>query len=176
MVRDPDGLVWIVAASVGHGAHDDVIFLTRTRLVPLRHLALSWTVEPLDARDRPAQPQPEEVSAYARCGTPNCCYCGTGTGNAEQPTRESQMVIVARAPDGAPTVWCDPEIADLVTVLNAGGLPTVASCSGHGHRPGRISLGDGRELFVLDSAGAAALDRFFPIDINGNYGSAAGDV
>src|SRR5690606_39841374 len=60
--------------------------------------------------------------------------------------RESQMVVIERDASGKPTVWCDPEIADLVRALNAGGIRTVASCSGHGHRPGNIALADGREL------------------------------
>jgi len=48
-----------------------------------------------------------------------------------------------------PGVWCDPCIAPIVAALNAGGLPTIASCCGHQKRPGRISLMDGRELFVV---------------------------
>lgn len=63
-------------------------------------------------------------------------------------SRESRMVTLRRKPDGTPSVWCDPEIADLVSALNAGGVPTVASCSGHGERPGITSLADGRELII----------------------------
>ena len=63
-------------------------------------------------------------------------------------SRESRMVTLRRKPDGTPAVWCDPEIADLVSALNAGGVPTVASCSGHGERPGNIALADGRELII----------------------------
>lgn len=59
------------------------------------------------------------------------------------PCRERAMVTVA------PGVWCDPCIAPLVTALNAGGLPTVASCCGHGRQRGMISLADGRELLVV---------------------------
>lgn len=96
---------------------------------------------------------------------------------SELESRESRMVIVDRAPDGTPTVWCDPEIADLVTALNTGRLTTVASCSGHGHRPGRISLADGRELFVLGTyEEAAALDRLFPVGINGETVAAPAQV
>ena len=43
----------------------------------------------------------------------------------------------------------DACIATLIAALNRAGLETVASCCGHGHRPGRISLRDGRELFIL---------------------------
>lgn len=65
-----------------------------------------------------------------------------------RPSRESQMVVVRRDQSGTPTVWCDPEIVDLVRALNDAGLRTVASCSGHGERPGNIALADGRELFI----------------------------
>jgi hypothetical protein len=64
-------------------------------------------------------------------------------------SREDRMVVVERDQAGIPTVWCDPEIADLVQALNAGGVRTVASCSGHGEKNGIISLKDGRELLVL---------------------------
>ena len=60
------------------------------------------------------------------------------------------MVVLRRGPNGLPTVWCDPCIADLVGALNAGGLPTVASCCGHHLRDGSIVLVDGRELLVRD--------------------------
>lgn len=45
-------------------------------------------------------------------------------------------------------VWCDPCIAPLVKALNDGGLPTVASCCGHGKRSGSIVLADGCELTI----------------------------
>src|SRR5690606_18836219 len=73
--------------------------------------------------------------------------------------RESRMVVLRRKQDGTPSVWCDPEIADLVAALNAGGVPTIASCSGHGERPGNIALADGRELLVAkDYAEARAIE------------------
>jgi hypothetical protein len=81
--------------------------------------------------------------------------------------RESKMITLRTDESGKPTVWCDPEIADLVDALNTGDLSTVASCSGHGHRPGRISLKDGRELLVMNSEQADAAERLFGIDING---------
>jgi hypothetical protein len=62
--------------------------------------------------------------------------------------RESQMVVLQTDSAGKPTVWCDPEIADLVGALNRAGIQTVASCSGHGEKDGIISLRDGRELIV----------------------------
>jgi hypothetical protein len=58
------------------------------------------------------------------------------------------MVTLRRDQIGRPTVWCDPEIADLVSALNGGGVSTVASCSGHGNTHGNIALRDGRELII----------------------------
>ena len=66
-----------------------------------------------------------------------------------------------------PGVWCDPCIGPLVKALNESDLPavpsrlnpdgirTVASCCGHGQRPGRISLADGRELLIFSTLEAA---------------------
>lgn len=65
------------------------------------------------------------------------------------------MVVIERDEAGTPTVWCDPEIVDLVTALNKGGIPTVASCSGHGVNWGNIALRDGRELFIAPDFDAA---------------------
>lgn len=82
-------------------------------------------------------------------------------------SRESRMVVLERDEDGTPTVWCDPEIADLVSALNKAGIRTVASCSGHGHRPGNIMLADGRELVIArDFDEARKIDAMFP-GING---------
>jgi hypothetical protein len=86
--------------------------------------------------------------------------------------RESKMITLRTDESGKPTVWCDPEIADLVDALNTGDLSTVASCSGHGHRPGRISLKDGRELLVMNSEQADAAERLFGTDINGDFTNA----
>lgn len=41
----------------------------------------------------------------------------------------------------------DACIADLVSALNAAGIPTVASCCGHGGN-GSVALADGRELII----------------------------
>lgn len=49
-----------------------------------------------------------------------------------------------------PKVWCDPCLAPLVKALNDGGLPTVASCCGHGKRDGSVVLADGRELVIRE--------------------------
>lgn len=83
-------------------------------------------------------------------------------------SREAQMVAVERDASGNPTVWCDPEIVDLVRALNKAGIRTVASCSGHGYRPGNIILADGRELVIArDYAEGRRIDAIFPTDING---------
>ena len=70
-------------------------------------------------------------------------------------SREAAMIVLETNADGVPTVWCDPEIADLVRALNSGGVRTVASCSGHGTPPGIISLKDGRELLIMPDYAAA---------------------
>lgn len=55
---------------------------------------------------------------------------------------EPAMAIIA---DG---VWCDPCLAPLIRALNEGGIPTIASCCGHGQRLGSITLTDGRWLVI----------------------------
>ena len=101
-------------------------------------------------------------------GNPAVECIGTCGYNADD--RETAMVVVQRADDGTPTVWCDPCLEPLVRALNEGGLPTVASCCGHRHRPGRITLADGGELFIAaDYDTAQAIDRSFPTDINGDH-------
>jgi hypothetical protein len=60
---------------------------------------------------------------------------------------------------------CDIDscIARIVRALNDGGVPTVACCCGHGKQPGRITLGDGRELLVApDFDTATAVSQAFP--------------
>jgi len=82
-------------------------------------------------------------------------------------SRESKMVTIATDENGEPSVWCDPEIEDLVTALQT--IGTITSCSGHGNRPGRISLADGRELFIVNNYEQAfAIDAAIKMpDING---------
>lgn len=41
--------------------------------------------------------------------------------------------------------WC---IHQIVAALNAGGVETTACCCGHGIKPGRIDLADGRVLII----------------------------
>ena len=63
----------------------------------------------------------------------------------------------------------DVEIAPIVNALNMAGLTTIASCSGHGHRPGMIALADGREIIIArDYDEARKVDILFPTDINGD--------
>lgn len=62
------------------------------------------------------------------------------------------MIVVRRDATGNPIVWCDPCLAPLVAALNDAGMRTVASCCGHGRRPGRIDLADETVLWV-DVAG-----------------------
>lgn len=63
--------------------------------------------------------------------------------------------------DGFP-VAVDSCIAGIVEALNESGMRTVASCCGHGKRPGRISLADGREIFIVpDYETATKTDKFF---------------
>lgn len=49
------------------------------------------------------------------------------------------------------TIKVDSCIADLIQALNDSKIATIASCCGHNKRPGRISLKDGRELFIVTS-------------------------
>ena len=85
------------------------------------------------------------------------------------------MVVIEPASDGNSGVWCDPEIADLVAALNKAGIRTVASCSGHGYRPGNIALADGRWLTIApDRETNQRIERLFPIDINGDHVAAGG--
>ena len=65
-------------------------------------------------------------------------------------------------------VEVDTEIASFVAALNSCGLETVASCSGHGFRPGNIALRDGREIIIArDFDEARKIDALFPLNING---------
>lgn len=83
-------------------------------------------------------------------------------------SREAAMVTIERDASGRPTVWCDPEIATVVSALVAAGLRTTWSCSGHGFRPGVIGLADGRSLMVLNTdADLRQANAAFPLDING---------
>lgn len=65
-------------------------------------------------------------------------------------------------------VEVDAEIAPIVAALNAAGLETIASCSGHGFRPADIVLRDGREIIIArDFDEARRINLLFPLNING---------
>lgn len=64
-----------------------------------------------------------------------------------------------------PGRWVDIDscIVDFVTALNEAGIYTVASCCGHGNRPGNIALADGRELIIVpDYESGRKVDAIFP--------------
>lgn len=65
-------------------------------------------------------------------------------------------------------VAVDSCIAPLVAALNAAGFRTVASCCGHGSRPGRISLADGRDLLIMSFQEASSIELLWP-DIHGEW-------
>jgi len=66
------------------------------------------------------------------------------------------------------TAKVDACIAPLIQALNDAGIETVASCCGHGQRPGNIALAGGRELFIVpDYETARELDKKFLCDIHG---------
>lgn len=67
-------------------------------------------------------------------------------------------------------VWCDPCLVPLVKALNDAGIRTIASCCGHGYRPGWIALADGQHLVVAqDQETFMQIERLFPVDINGEW-------
>lgn len=69
---------------------------------------------------------------------------------------------------GGGPIDVDASIAPIVKALNRAGFPTVASCSGHTHRPANIALQDGRELIIArDFAEARMIERLFPVGANG---------
>ena len=71
-------------------------------------------------------------------------------------------------PIGGRVYDIDRCIHHLVAALNAGGVRTVASCCGHGNRPGCIILEDGRELFVVASFDEGRkLDQLIGVDNQG---------
>lgn len=54
-------------------------------------------------------------------------------------------------------------VQPIVKALNAAGLETVASCCGHGKRPGNIALRDGREIIICpDFEAGRRIDKLFP--------------
>jgi len=86
--------------------------------------------------------------------------------NDPRPTGANNQPVVLMQIGGR-LIEVDAEIAHIVRALNDAGHKTIASCSGHGHRPGRIALADGREIIIArDFAEAGRIDALFPVDIN----------
>lgn len=53
-------------------------------------------------------------------------------------------------------------ITPILDALNAAGIQTLASCCGHGKRPGSIMLADGREFIIApDFETARLIERAF---------------
>lgn len=69
---------------------------------------------------------------------------------------------------GAPEVfYVDECISGLVQTLNTAGYTTIASCCGHGNRPGNIALRNGKELIIApDFKTARLIGSLFP-DVHG---------
>jgi hypothetical protein len=79
----------------------------------------------------------------------------------EQSSVESFTILNAR--DEPRLIDVDSCIAPIVRALNAMGVVTVASCCGHGKRPGNIALADGRELIIVpDYESGRRVDSIFP--------------
>jgi hypothetical protein len=70
------------------------------------------------------------------------------------PNREAAMVPIANTRG-----HCDPCLAPYVQALNDAGLDTLASCCGHGRRPGSIMMRSGQVLLIL-----ADRDEFGRVD------------
>ena len=74
--------------------------------------------------------------------------------------------------EDAPCILCgklpgyggiDPCLVSIIKALNEGGIKTVASCCGHGRRPGNIVLANGRELVICrDFETSRIVDKAFP--------------
>ena len=72
-------------------------------------------------------------------------------------------------------VAVDACIAPIVKALNDAGVVTIASCCGHGHRPGGIILGDGREVIIARNFDEGrAIDALFPLNIQGRRSNEEG--
>lgn len=166
---EPAGLVKATIAELAKAV--DPIYPPKPEPVdPLAGVAIYTATFPLNAAPQPAQAGASGGGEFARgvefgraderaSRALDAVIIPPAHGDGEGVPRESRMVVIQRDASGKPTVWCDPEIADLVSTLNAGGIPTVASCSGHGERHGNIALADGRELLIApDFDTARAMD------------------
>ncbi len=75
-------------------------------------------------------------------GARECC---DEMGGAKTYGNQAQMAIRGKVYG---IDWC---IHQIVAALNAGGIPTEASCCGHKEMAGRIDLLDGRTLIIVHS-------------------------
>lgn len=101
----------------------------------------------------------EESRAHGRCA-----WFRPWLQNGSQPHQEEGVYIYEI---GGKPREIDAEIFPLVKALNDGGIGTIASCSGHGNKPGSVILADGREIILARSyAEARAIEQLFP-DIHG---------
>ncbi len=57
--------------------------------------------------------------------------------------------------NGCKKIDVDSCIADIVQALNDSGISTIASCCGHNHGPGIISLQDGRQMILINDMNEA---------------------
>ena len=73
----------------------------------------------------------------------DCRHCDGEAGSVATYAGQACLPLNGRV------VCVDFCIHQIVAALNAGGVLTVASCCGHGKRPGRIDLEDGRVLKVV---------------------------
>lgn len=81
----------------------------------------------------------------------------------QQDIKAVQVRLAKPRSDGRTHAPVDPCIAPIVQALNDAGFATRASCCGHGKQPGRITLWDGRELFVAaDYETAQKVSKAFP--------------
>lgn len=80
----------------------------------------------------------------------------------EQDITATQVRLAVPRTDGRATIPVDPCIAPIVQALNDAGIATIASCCGHGKRPGSIALADGREIILAANfEEAREVDRAF---------------
>lgn len=74
-----------------------------------------------------------------------------------------QVLKLPRSDGSLEPVGVDSCIEPIVRALNDAGLRTVASCCGHGIRPGTVALADGREVLILpDFETARSVDPLWP--------------
>ena len=80
------------------------------------------------------------MSAQHRCQ--RCC-------SADDQRTDLRIKLDCVHGQGAPGVYIDPCLAQIVQALNDAGIPTRSSCCGHGKVVGCIALEDGRDLLIM---------------------------